>query len=232
MQNQSKTIKSSQNRSLGSIVKSKSQKDDFDNTRSTHQTNIHQYVMDTPQNEDNVAKLSIKTHSFMNFEQQITLSEHNLSSSERIQEQLKSTLNAILDKDEYFKSNSPGSLTSILVDRIHARPGFMSQVFELKASNTLQNLDLYRKLLETQQEFFSLGYDSSLQQSEVLNLVEDPRRDDGIRPITEDFNLKRPHTPNLCDFQIDDCGAKHSLVNESWNYLEELKLRPNSLPQD
>ena len=133
MQNQSKTIKSSQNRSLASIVESKSQKDDFDNTRSIHQTNIHQYVINAPQNEDIAAKSSIKTHSFMKFEQQTTFSEHNLSTYERIQEQLESTLNAILGKHEYFKTNSPGYLTSILVDRIHARPGLVSQIFELKS---------------------------------------------------------------------------------------------------
>ena len=157
MQNQSKTIKSSQNRSLASIVESKSQKDDFDNTRSTHQTNIHQNMMNTPQNEDIAVKSSIKTSTFTNFEQQATFSEHEFSSYERIQGQLESTWKAMLDKDEYLKPNNSGHLAPILVDRIHARPGLVSQIFELKTSNTLHNPNFYRKPLETQQEFLLFG---------------------------------------------------------------------------
>ena len=232
MQNQPKTVKTSKRRSPTTRVGLKSIKDDFGNTHTIHQDIIHQNMMNAPQNEDIAVKSSTKTRTFMNFEQQATFSEIKFSSYEKVQEQLESTLNAVLAKDECFKSNSPGYLASILVDRIHARPGFMSQIFELKASNTLQNLDLYRKLLETQQEFPSFNQNCSPKWPEVLDLVEDPRRDDDIKLITEDFNLKSPQTLNLCDFQVDDPGAKHSQVNESWSYLEELKLCPTSLPQD
>ena len=232
MQNQQKPVKTSKHRSLASIVKSKSQKDDFDNARSTHESNIHQSTMNEPQNEDIAVKSSIKTPSFMKFEQQTAFSEHNLKSYERVQEQIESILNAILGKDEYFNSSSSGYLTSILVDRIHSRPGIVSQMLELKASNTLQNLNLFRILPETEQQFLSLSYNCSLQPSEVLSLVEVPRRDNGIKRITENLNLKSFQTLNLCDFQVDDPGAKHSLVNESWNYLEELKLCPTSISED
>ena len=95
MQNQPKTVKTSKRRSPTTRVGLKSLKDDLDNTSTVYQTDIHQNMMNAPQNEDIAAKSSIKIHSFMNFEQQTTFSEHNLSSSERIQEQLQSTLNAI-----------------------------------------------------------------------------------------------------------------------------------------
>ena len=77
-----------------------------------------------------------------------------------------------------------------------------------------------------------MSYDCSLQPSEALNLAEYPRRVDDIKPITEDFGLNSPHTVNLCDFQVDDPGAKYSSVNKSWNHLEELKFYPHSLLQD
>ena len=145
MQNQSKTVKSSQNRSPTTRVGLKSLKDDFDNTRSTHQPNIHQSMMNTLQNEDTAMKSSFNTPSFMNFEQRIPFSEHNLSSYERVEEQLESTLNAILGKDVYFKSNINSYLPSILINRIYTKPELMDQILELKASSTLQNLNLFRK---------------------------------------------------------------------------------------
>ena len=232
MQNQSKTVKSSQNRSPTTRVGLKSLKDDFDNTRSTHQPNIHQSMMNTLQNEDTAMKSSFNTPSFMNFEQQIASSENKFSSYESVQKQLESTLNAVLDKDVYFKSNIHSYLTSIIVERIHTRPRLMSQMLELKASHALQNPNLLRELLETEQEFLSLSYNFSLQPTEMLNLVKNSTESDGIRPIIEDFSLKSPNIVNLCDFQVDDLGVKHSYVNESWNYLEELKFYPNSLPKD
>ena len=233
MQNPPKTVKTSKHRNLTTRVGLKSQKDDFDNTRSTHQTNIHQNMMNAPQNEDIVVKSSVKVLSFKNFEQQTTFSDHKFSSYERVEEQLERTLNAILGKDECFKSSSSGYLTPILVARIHTKSELMSEILDIKASKTLQNPNLLRELLETEQEFLSFNQNCSLLHSVVLNLAEDPERDDGTKPIIkEDLNLKSPQTFNLCELQIDDCGAKHSLKNESWNYLEELKLRPNSLSED
>ena len=231
MQMQPKIVKTSQNRSLTPRVGSKSQKDDFDYTRSNHQTNTHQDMMDVHQNEDIAVKSSIETPSLMDFQQQTAFSELDLSSYERVQDQIESTLNSILGKDKYFKFNSPDHLKSILIDRTYARSGLMSQILELKAFQPLQGLDLSRKLLKTQQEFSLLSQNYSLQQSELLNLAENPRRGSSIKPITKDLNLKNPHRLNLCNFQVDDLRAEFSLVNESWNYLEELKLCPYSLPE-
>ena len=109
MQNQPKTVKTSKRRNLITRVGLKSLKNDFDNTRSTHQPNIHQNMMDAPQNEDIAVKSLVQSPSFTNFKQQITLSEQNLSSYERAQEQLESTLNVVLKKDKHFKSNRPDS---------------------------------------------------------------------------------------------------------------------------
>ena len=203
MQNQPKTVETSKHRNLTTRVGLKSQKEDFDNTRTNHQTNIHQNMMNARQNGDIAAKFSIKTPSFMKCKQKSAFSEHDLSSSERIEEQLENTLNAILGKNECFNSNSSGYLTPILVDRIHARPGLKSQILELKAFNRLQNLDPSRKSIETQQEFLSLSYNYSPQASEMHNLAEASSRGDGIKSITEDFNAE--------------------------SLFEELKLCPNSL---
>ena len=137
MQNQPKSVETSPNRSPTPRVGSKSQKDDFDNTRSAHRTNIHQNMMDVSQNEDITMKSSIKTPSLMDSEQQTVLLDRNLSPYERVKEQIESTLNVILDNDEYFKSESPDHLTSILIDRIHTKPGLMSQILELKAFSSL-----------------------------------------------------------------------------------------------
>ena len=73
MQNQPKTVKTSKRRNPTTRVGLKSLKDDFDNTHSTHQPNIHQNMMNAHQNEDIAAKSSVKTPSFMNFEQQIDI---------------------------------------------------------------------------------------------------------------------------------------------------------------
>ena len=134
MQNQPKTVKTFKRRNPATRVGLKSLKDDLGTTYSTHQANVHQNMMNSPQNEDIAAKSSFKTPSNTNFEQQIPLLEHNISSYERVQEQLESTLNGVLSKDKFFKSSSSDYLTSILVDRIHVGPGLMSQILELKAS--------------------------------------------------------------------------------------------------
>ena len=96
MQNQPKTVKTSQNRSPTPRVGSKSQKDDFDYTRSTRQSNTHQNMMNVPQNEDSTIKSSIKTPSFIKLEQQIISLEQNLNSFEQVQEQIERSLIAYL----------------------------------------------------------------------------------------------------------------------------------------
>ena len=66
----------------------------------------------------------------------------------------------------------------------------------------------------------------------MLDIAEYSRAIDVIKPFMEDFNPKSPHTVSVYDCQVDDPRAKDSLMNESWDFLEELKLRPNSLSHD
>ena len=228
MQNQPKTVKTSQNRIPTPRVESKSQKDDFDYTRSTHQANTHQNMMNTLQNEDIAAESSIKTPSFTNFEQQLALLEHNLSPYERIKEQIESALNTILDNDEYFKFNSPDHLTSILIDRIHTEPGLMGKTLELKVFSALQSLNLSSTLLETK-GVLALSQNCTAHSLKVLNLSKNPIGNSGIKFLAENSNWKDLHTLFLHDIQIDDLGAKVLAANESWTNLEELDLSQNPL---
>ena len=203
MQNQFKTIQTSRRRNSTSRVGLKSLKDDCDNIYSTHQTNVYQTMMDA-------------------------LSEHNLSSSESVQQQLISTLKEILGKDEYFKSNYPDYPTPILVDRIHARPEQASQLLEPKGFNELQNLNLSNIFLETK-GVFAASQNSSFHSSKVLNLSGNPLGDSGLKLIAANSNWKDLHTLTLRDIQADDLGAKYLAANESWMNLEELDLSQNLL---
>ena len=230
MQNQPKKVKTSKHRSPTTTTKSKSHKDDFDNTRSTHQTNIRGNMIEVPHSEDSVRvmKTSIKKSSFTDFEQRITFLERNLSSYERVQEKVERNLNNILGNDKYFGSNSSDHLKSILIDTDHTKFTITSQLLESKAFTTLQNLDLSNAFLQTK-EILILSQNCSLQSLKVLNLSGNPIGNSGIEFIAENSNWNDIYTLILRDIQIDDRGAQYLAANESWMNLEELDLSQNPL---
>ena len=232
MQNQPKTAKSFRHRNPTTRVGSRSLKDDLDNTHSTHQTNIHQNMMDAPQNEDRAMKSSIKASSFTNFKQQTILSEQNLNPFERVQEQIEDTLNNILGKDKHFESSSYNHPKSILIDKDSSRSGLMGQILQLKAANRLHDLDLIRIMLETQQEILLLNSYCSHQSLGILNLTVNRIKIDGIQLIAENSGRRSLHTLNLGDTQIDDLETKYSLVKVSWMKLEVPDLNQNPLLKD
>ena len=148
MQNQQKTIKSLQHTSPTMMIKSKPQKDIFDEIRSVHQSINHQNTIEDLQNDDIERRYPTKTPSLMTYEQ-ATSSEHNPSSSERAQDQTVSTMNDMLAKDKYSKINSPNDQISILIDRDHVSSRLRSQIFESEVLNLLYDLDFSETLLET-----------------------------------------------------------------------------------
>ena len=212
------------------MMESQTQKDNFSNIRSAHQTNIHQVMVDTPQNENTIMKPSIETLLSMNSEQSLHPRE-NIDSSDRVQEQIESAPNKMLDKDNHFKFNCSDNMASILVCRDQTKSRVMSQMLRLKGFEPLKNLDLSSTLLETR-VILALSLNGSIHSLKVLNLSQNPIGNSGIKLITDNSNWKDLHTLVLCDIQIDDIGAKCLADNESWTNLEELDLNQNLLIGD